>query len=186
MHTCDVHYVLPRGIHWMGEKTALTCLVTFIPLLIASLGFPSFASTPTAFIHHPPPTTISSNLLHPSSSLSVVYQTTQWNLHPGSSLIDRILHLHLLHPSSPSPSSPSPSSRISTAFFISISCDQRRLVLQVFLSLLCFFILLLFHSLRFSCKKCYGELNSHNARLSIIIRLAPPLQVWVHRTYFLL
>ena len=151
----------------MGEKATLTCLITFILLLIASLGFPSFISTPTAFINHPPPTTISSNLLHPSSSLSVVYQTTQSNLHPSSSL--------------QLPSSPS---RITTASFISISCDQRRLVLQVFLSLLCFFILLLFRSLRFSCKKRYGELSHHNARLSNIIRLAPPLQVWAHRTYF--
>ena len=153
----------------MGEKAALTCLITFIPLLIASLGFPSFISTPTAFINHPPPTTISSNLLHPSSSLSVVYQTTQSNLHPSSSL--------------QLPSSPS---RMTTTSFISISCDQRRLVLQVFLSLLCFFILFLFRSLRFSCKKCYGELSSHNAQLTIIIRLAPPLHVWVHRTYFFL
>ena len=142
----------------MGEKTALTCLVTFIPLLIASLGFPSFASTPTAFIHHPPPTTISSNLLHPSSSLSVVYQTTQSNLHPSS---------FLQLPSSPS--------RISTASFISISCDQRRLVFLVFLSLLCFLLLFLFHSLDFILAELlalffhqyasshYGESIRHNA-----------------------
>ena len=108
-------------------------------------------SHPTSFIHRPP--------------CSVVYQTTQWNPHPSSSL--------------QLPSSPS---RITSASFI--SCDQRRLVLQVFLSLLCFFILLLFRSLRFSCKKRYGELRHHNARLSNIIRLAPPLQVWAHRTYF--
>ena len=119
-----------------------------------------------------------------------IYQSSSSNGHliqPPSSIVlpQRRIPNDAVKPSSNvlPPTSFIPS-RISTASFISISCDQRRIVLQVFLSLLCFFILLLFRSLHFSCKKRYGELRRHNARLSNIIRLAPPLQVWAHRTYF--
>ena len=141
----------------MGEKAALTCLVTFIPLLMASLGFPSFTSTPTAFINHPPPTTISSNLLHPSSSLQRRIPNDAVKpssiVLPPTSLIplkDNERILHLLRPTSAR----------SPCIFISL--------------------VLLYPSRSFG----FHAISSHNARLTIIIRLAPPLQVWAHRTYF--
>ena len=108
---------------WGGYRESSdlwSCVIVNYPFVF------SFISTLTAFINHPPSTTISSSLLHQSSSFSVLYQMTKTNLQL--------------------PSSPS---RMMTTSFISISCDRCQLVFPVF-SLSCasfsfsYFVLFIF------------------------------------------
>ena len=127
VYMCEVHGGLPCGIHGMSsEKAALTCCIA-LKMVFNNLPWIPIRSYSHLSPHQwpsSPSMTISSNLLHQSSFFNILYQMTTTNLQP-----------------------PSCPSKVTTTSFISISCDQRRFIFLIFLSLLCFLLLLSFCSL---------------------------------------